>query len=141
MIKRFLTYIKTSQLGVGLLLTMFMVSCDLEPSKEETRLEIEKFVFPNCKIDEWVELQRQGSFQSDDQKVRHRIYRCYVHIDLDQTCSVPTEIRDGKIVEHKKFLQLIPGKHELVVFLDYIEDAEDWQIQTIMVSDNIELLH
>lgn len=134
MIKGFLTYHKTRSLLTGLLFALIIVSCDIEPDKNSTRTDIESTVLRDCRVVEWNKLVRAGSFTRDDDG-RHRIYRCYAKFEIEGACTVPLRMENGQVPQNARFLPLNPGKHDLEVFMDYLESGEEWVLVQVVVSE------
>ena len=137
MIKRFLTYLKTGFNLPGLLLLLLLYGCGIEPDKSRTKQDIMTYVMKDCQVAEWYDFSRQGSFQTD-QRGRHRFYRCFLELEFDQTCDLPTEIVPGQQVHGTRYLQFIPGRQELSVYIDYLETEDGWEPVQFVISDDVE---
>ena len=134
MIKGFLTYYETPLLFVVFGITLMIASCGIEPDKSSTRKDIESTVLRSCRVSTWHHLKRQGSFERED-GVRHRIYRCYATIEVESACTVPLRMEQDQVPPSSKYLPLIPGRHDLEIFLDYREVEEGWDLELVVVSE------
>lgn len=121
---------------VGLLLGMLSISCALEPTVDETKSDLNKYVFKDCNIAQWLEIGRQGSFQSNETG-RHRFYRCFLHLDFDELCDIPEEIRPDNPNHTSRYLHFIPGKHELSIYIDYLDTEDGWKPVQFVVSKDV----